>query len=83
QGEKSLELFERMEETNNARPNAITFAHVLCACSHAIGAVATSDPFGIQQSSEHYRCMIDLLGRSGNLDQTWNVLHSMPLKPDS
>ncbi|XP_002969969.2 pentatricopeptide repeat-containing protein At4g33990 [Selaginella moellendorffii] len=91
QGEMSLQVFERMKEaTNNARPNAITFVHVLCACSHArliergrsyFGSMETV--FGIQPSSQHYRCMIDLLGRSGNLDQAWNILHSMPLEPDS
>lgn len=39
--------------------------------------------FGITPKLEHYGCMVDLLGRAGELKEAYDLIHSMPMKPDS
>ncbi|KAJ1378021.1 Tetratricopeptide-like helical domain superfamily [Sesbania bispinosa] len=39
--------------------------------------------FHIIPKLEHYGCMVDLLGRSGKLVEAYQVIQSMPMKPDS
>ncbi|MED6221555.1 hypothetical protein PIB30_055898 [Stylosanthes scabra] len=37
---------------------------------------------GIVPQVEHYGCMIDLLGRGGHLEEAFQLVHSMPMKPN-
>ena len=39
--------------------------------------------FHIIPKLEHYGCMVDLLGRAGQLREAYEVIQSMPMKPDS
>lgn len=39
--------------------------------------------FSIVPKLEHYGCMVDLLGRAGELQEAYDLVKSMPLKPDS
>ncbi|KAH7541792.1 hypothetical protein FEM48_Zijuj02G0005200 [Ziziphus jujuba var. spinosa] len=39
--------------------------------------------FGISPTCEHFACMVDLLGRSGLLEQAKNLIDGMPFKPNS
>ncbi|XP_039042485.1 pentatricopeptide repeat-containing protein At2g01510, mitochondrial-like [Hibiscus syriacus] len=39
--------------------------------------------FGVKPKSEHYACMIDLLGRAGQLNQALEFIERMPVKPDA
>ncbi|XP_024543298.1 pentatricopeptide repeat-containing protein At5g27110-like [Selaginella moellendorffii] len=67
-------LFHRMIDEGLAA-NAITFVHILSACSHA-GDVRLcskfleimSSKFGVSPSSQHYNCLVDGLGRSNEMD---------------
>ncbi|RZC60413.1 hypothetical protein C5167_022178 [Papaver somniferum] len=59
-------------------------------CAHA-GLIAegwscfdsmTKD-FGLATTSEHYACMVDLLGRAGQLNEAREFINNMPIKPES
>ncbi|MED6221554.1 hypothetical protein PIB30_055897 [Stylosanthes scabra] len=87
-GEKALELFNRMVH-EGFEPDKYTFIGLLCACTHA-GLVNEDRNFfysmekvhGIVPQVEHYGCMIDLLGRGGQLEEAFQLVHSMPMKPN-
>lgn len=63
---------------------------MLSACAHAGLADRAKQYFysmypdyGIVPSPRHYTCMIDLLGRSGRLDEAHNLVRNMPFAPDA
>ncbi|CAN6276281.1 unnamed protein product [Urochloa humidicola] len=84
---EALVLFERME-IGNVKPNHITFLAVLTACSHA-GLVdegrkhfnSMSDQYGIVPTLEHCAAFADILGRVGELDEAYNFILKMQIKP--
>lgn len=39
--------------------------------------------YHISPKLEHYGCMVDLLGRSGALQEAYDLIKSMPMKPDA
>ncbi|KAK6243333.1 hypothetical protein QUC31_009742 [Theobroma cacao] len=88
-GKEALELFSEMERVG-ARPNDITFIGLLHACSHA-GLVKEGrlffekmvHDFGLVPKVEHYGCMVDLLGRAGLLDEAYEMIKSMPIRPNT
>jgi pentatricopeptide repeat protein len=71
-------------------PDSITFTAVLSACSRA-GLVNEGlqyfehmrQNYQITPSVEHYACVVDLLGRSGRLNEAHNFIENMPLKPSA
>ncbi|XP_057982590.1 pentatricopeptide repeat-containing protein At3g26782, mitochondrial [Malania oleifera] len=71
------------------KPNYITFVSVLAACSHA-GMLeegwhwfkAMNHEFDIEPGVEHYGCMVDLLGRAGFLNDAYDLIKEMKVKPD-
>ncbi|KAF8407645.1 hypothetical protein HHK36_006778 [Tetracentron sinense] len=91
ESEKALDLFSKMEN-EGVQPNHVTFLGVLSSCSH-VGLVskgktyfeymAQSEDRNIQPRIEHYACMVDLLGRSGHLEEAYDFIKSMPIEPDS
>ncbi|KAM7260995.1 hypothetical protein ACFE04_026470 [Oxalis oulophora] len=86
---ESIEVFDQML-SSGVKPCAIAFLGALSACSHG-GLVNEGlryfnlmiDEFQIMPNAEHYTCVIDLLGRAGLLDEAFDVLMSMTLKPTS
>ncbi|KAK6803078.1 hypothetical protein RDI58_000862 [Solanum bulbocastanum] len=32
---------------------------------------------------EHYRCMVDMFGRAGVLEEAYDIIRSMPIEPNS
>ncbi|XP_026457527.1 pentatricopeptide repeat-containing protein At2g22410, mitochondrial-like isoform X1 [Papaver somniferum] len=86
--EKSLNLFEEMKR-DGLWPDDITFVGVLSACCHG-GLVNQGrsyfeimrEVFRLEPKAEHYVCMIDLLGRVGNLKEAYELIKIMPMKPD-
>ncbi|XP_022774177.1 pentatricopeptide repeat-containing protein At3g26782, mitochondrial-like [Durio zibethinus] len=87
-GRVALHLFDQMKAL--IKPDHVTFVSVLSACSHA-GLIAEGwecfnsmiRDFGVTPISEHYACMVDLLGRAGQLNQAWLFIQRMPLRPDA
>ncbi|KAK9286465.1 hypothetical protein L1049_014862 [Liquidambar formosana] len=86
-GRISIDLFCEMRG-NGFQPNSSTFVSILLACSVA-GLVnegweyynSMKKDYGINPGIEHYGCMLDLLGRSGNLDLAKHFIEEMPLVP--
>ncbi|RVW12742.1 Pentatricopeptide repeat-containing protein [Vitis vinifera] len=86
QGKEALQLFSRMD----AQPDGATFVAILSACSHA-GMVGEgtkifetmSNNHGIVPQLDHYACMVDILGRAGQISEAKDLIGKMPMKPDS
>lgn len=86
---KALELYEEML-ANGVQPDYITFIGLLFACSHA-GLTERGQSYfesmvkdhKIKPGRDHYACMIDLLGRSGKIEEAEKLLNKMDVAPDS
>ncbi|KAL5201638.1 hypothetical protein ABZP36_035992 [Zizania latifolia] len=83
QSEKALELFLEMER-HGPRPNETTFICVLSSCAHG-GLVLEGwwcfdrmvSFYNIEPKSEHFGCMMDLLGRAGLLESSENLIENL------
>ncbi|XP_050373958.1 LOW QUALITY PROTEIN: pentatricopeptide repeat-containing protein At2g01510, mitochondrial [Argentina anserina] len=91
ESQKALHMFSRMQKQGIV-PNHVTYLGVLSACSHAglvnegkayFRRMVQSGDKNIQPRIEHYACMVDLLGRSGHLEEAYNFIRTMPIEPDS
>ncbi|KAE8731410.1 Pentatricopeptide repeat-containing protein [Hibiscus syriacus] len=88
-GKDAIKLFEVMVR-NGVEPDHVTFTHLLSACSHS-GLVNEGkhyfkimpDVYGVEHKLDHYSCMVDLLGRSGLLDDASDMIRCMPMEPSS
>ncbi|PKA62656.1 Pentatricopeptide repeat-containing protein [Apostasia shenzhenica] len=87
--EKAIQLFRQME-ISDVNPDHLTFTAVLTACSHGGMVEFGKDLFRLMQEDhnfkprlEHYACMVDLLGRTGNLSIAHDMIKGMPMEPDS
>jgi pentatricopeptide repeat protein len=88
-GRKAMEIFESMIK-EGLEPDHVTFTHLLNACSHS-GFVKEgkyyfkimSEVYGIEPRLDHYSCMVDLLGRSGLLNDAYELIIHMPMEPNS
>ncbi|KAM0937304.1 putative tetratricopeptide-like helical domain superfamily [Dioscorea sansibarensis] len=84
-----LSLFQQMQEAG-FRPDHVTFLTIISACGH-VGQVeegfryyrCMSEQYGITARMEHYAAVVDLFGRAGLLNEAFNFIKSMPLKPDA
>ena len=71
-------------------PDQISFLAVLSACAHG-GLVSKglyylklmTNFYHIAPDSEHYACIIDILGRSGLIYEAFEFLRSLSIEPDS
>lgn len=88
-GVEAVNLFETMQQ-HGVMPNYVTFVGVLSACSH-VGLVdeglryfeSMSEKYGLVPKSEHYVCVVDLLGRAGLLSRAKEFIETMPIEPDA
>lgn len=81
--EAALDLLSRMELTG-MKPDAITYLSILSVCSHA-GLVHQAKMIfhsmveqGVSPNTEHYSCMVDLLGRRGHLHEAFEIARGLP-----
>lgn len=86
EAQEAINMFEKMIKTGT-KPNYISFVGVLSACSHA-GLVEegfcyfnSMSSSGIEPGSEHYACLVSLLGRSGKLCEAREFIETMPRQP--
>lgn len=86
EAEEAIQLFEAMIK-EGIKPTYVTFVSVLSACSH-VGLVedgfrhfASMPGFGIEPGTEHYVCMVSLLGRAGKLLEAKEFIEKMPIRP--
>lgn len=86
-GEEAILLFNEMLRIG-MNLDAITFVGVLSACGRA-GLLdegfqiynLLSEESGVLPTMEICSCMVDMLGRAGQIDQALNFINSMPMKP--
>lgn len=86
-GAQAVSLFDRMVKEGHT-PDDVAFTVVLTACSRA-GLVEEGcrlfdsmiNDYSLVPSTDHYACMVDLLGRSGKLMPAYELLNSMPVEP--
>nr|POE60024.1 putative pentatricopeptide repeat-containing protein [Quercus suber] len=73
----------------NERPDGVTFTTVLTACSH--GGLTDKGReyfkmmqgrFGVKPGLEHYTCMVDMLGRVGQVEEAEKLIFGMEIEPD-
>uniref|UniRef100_M1AUF6 Pentatricopeptide repeat-containing protein n=1 Tax=Solanum tuberosum TaxID=4113 RepID=M1AUF6_SOLTU len=70
------------------KPNEVTFTSVLHACGHAglvdVGLCLFNFMLRNHSGSirtDHYTCMVDLLGRAGRLDEAYELIKIMTFEP--
>ncbi|KAK6943375.1 Pentatricopeptide repeat [Dillenia turbinata] len=84
--EEALRLFDVMEtKLDEVRPNRVTFVGVFIACSHK-GLVKEGRSYfkrmvedhEITADMKHYGCMVDMFSRWGWLQESFDVIKTMP-----
>ncbi|KAF2306739.1 hypothetical protein GH714_020975 [Hevea brasiliensis] len=86
--DEALALYDDMVLAK-VKPNEVTFVGLIYSCSHA-GLVSKgrelfksmTEDYGIKPSLQHFTCLLDLLSRSGCLDEAENLISAMPFEPD-
>ncbi|KAJ0519980.1 putative tetratricopeptide-like helical domain superfamily [Helianthus annuus] len=86
---EALALFNTMC-VHGTKPDDVMFIAVLSACNHG-GLVSEGKTlfnqmvhnYGVKPQIEHYGCMIDLLARSGDLDEAIRLTESMDTEPNA
>ncbi|CAK9137560.1 unnamed protein product [Ilex paraguariensis] len=88
----ATEAFEMFGEIvdKGYRPDESTFSALLCSCCHA-GLVKDGrdyfrrmkDEFEVQAKTEHYVYMVKLVGMSGELEEAYDLIQSLPKPVDS
>ncbi|MCI47922.1 pentatricopeptide repeat-containing protein, partial [Trifolium medium] len=71
-------------------PDEAAFTIVLTACSHS-GLVdegwnyfnSMKERYGISPTPDHVACMVDLLSRSGQLRDAYELIKSMHVEPNA
>ncbi|KAG9455371.1 hypothetical protein H6P81_008275 [Aristolochia fimbriata] len=87
-GEAALCLFGEMVMLS-IKPDDITFIGILNACSHA-GLVEEGlvcfqlmqQEHNVRPKVQHYGCIVDILGRAGQLEEARKVIEEMPIEPN-
>ncbi|CAM6102793.1 unnamed protein product [Calypogeia fissa] len=88
-GHEAVELFRKMI-SDHVKPDETSFVAVLSACCHG-GLVddgrrlfsAMMQDHGIEPTVVHYTCMVDLLGRAGQLEEAKLFISDMAVQPNS
>ncbi|XXG67489.1 hypothetical protein AAC387_Pa06g0827 [Persea americana] len=79
-GENALEILGMVEE-----PDQISFLAALSACNHGGLVDEGTDIFNSMKSFRvsptvgHYTCMVDMLGRSGRVDEALDLIQNSPV----
>ncbi|KAG6519456.1 putative pentatricopeptide repeat-containing protein At3g49142 [Zingiber officinale] len=87
-GLDAIAFFDQMVKSG-IKPDSIAFLSIISACSHA-GLVnqgkhyfnLMTEHYHLSPTIEHYACMVDLLARSGNLNEAYDFIIEMPIKPN-
>ncbi|XP_027350780.1 pentatricopeptide repeat-containing protein At1g56690, mitochondrial-like [Abrus precatorius] len=88
-GEEALNVFRDMC-CSGVPPDDVTFIGVLSACSYS-GKVkeglevfeSMKFKYQVEPGVEHYACMVDLLGRAGQVNDAMKIVEKMPMEPDA
>ncbi|CAH2053344.1 unnamed protein product [Thlaspi arvense] len=88
-GNETPNLLNRMV-ASGIKPNEKTFTSLLSAYCH-VGHVqeglelfqSMRTRFGVTPVIQHYGCIVDLLGKAGRLQEAYEFVSAMPIKPDA
>lgn len=88
-GHEAIALFKKMEY-EGLKPNDITFLSLLFACNHC-GLTGEGwecfnnmiSKYNILPRAEHFSCMVDLFARGGLLEEAYNLINKMNIKPNA
>lgn len=90
EGDGALSLFRKMVgDGGKVKPNEVTFIVLFAACSHS-GMVDEGKQLfqrmkidhGVKPNSDHYACVVDLLGRAARLDEAYDIVKFIPVGVD-
>ncbi|XP_076919943.1 pentatricopeptide repeat-containing protein At5g59600-like [Bidens hawaiensis] len=84
--DSAIELLDKMED-ENVEPNQVTLTCVLASCSHG-GLVnkgltlfkSMRESQRVEIRPEHYACVIDILCRSGEIDEAYDLVRELGLE---
>ncbi|MCO5585823.1 hypothetical protein L7F22_039756 [Adiantum nelumboides] len=84
-----IDFFLEME-VQGVTPNETTLSNLMCMGSHA-GLVRDcvdfwfimTDGHNIYPTLEHFDCLVDILGRAGQLDEAEYLINKMPVQPSA
>ncbi|XP_072974266.1 pentatricopeptide repeat-containing protein At4g14850 [Typha angustifolia] len=85
---KALSLFDEMIRSGEVAPNYVTLVCAITACSR--GGLTNEGlelfhtmqgRFRIEPRTEHYACVVDLLGRAGMEERAYEFIKQMPMRP--
>jgi len=85
---EAVDLFHEMEVAG-AKPDQITYLSVLSACAHGglvqegLDIFSKMHKYGVTAGIKHYGCIIDLLGRAGRLKEAFDLVKSLPMRPNA
>ncbi|GKV08991.1 hypothetical protein SLEP1_g20557 [Rubroshorea leprosula] len=87
-GSNALQLYEEMV-SEGVQATDVTFLSLLHACSH-VGLIekgmeflrSMSEVHRIYPRTEHYACVVDMLGRASLLNEAKTFIEGLPMKPD-
>nr|GEY74015.1 pentatricopeptide repeat-containing protein At4g02750-like [Tanacetum cinerariifolium] len=85
---RALSEFEKMTESG-VKPDHVTYINLLSACVHG-GLVEEGEKhfysmgarYGIKAEMKHYSCMVDLYGKSCEVEKAEKLVRDMPFVPD-
>ncbi|KAG9447368.1 hypothetical protein H6P81_013496 [Aristolochia fimbriata] len=83
-GKEALALFRDMEKDTQMKPDEITYVGVLSACVQSslleegyTYFVSMKQRYGIEPTIEHYRCMVELLGRASMIQEAHELAKNL------
>ncbi|XP_021298324.1 pentatricopeptide repeat-containing protein At3g14730 [Herrania umbratica] len=88
-GSEALDIFSLMCKSD-FKPDDVTFVGVLSACSHG-GFVSLGrqilgqmkSRYGVVPTIEHYTCVVDMLGRAGQLEEAYQLALTSPTEANA
>lgn len=81
-------FFQMLAEGNTVKPDGVTLLAVLMAYAHKgcveegramFNAMRRGNYGKVELTIEHYGCMVDMLGRAGQLEEAYQMIEKMPI----
>lgn len=89
-GMNAVSLFRCLQACEGLKPNHVTFTNLLSACSHSGLIDEGWEYFGLMQNGyalepgiEQYACMVDLMARAGQFNESLDFIKKMPYEPNA